>query len=74
MIVDFLDWFNINHLQFNISKTKVMVIHFQMKRAPLPPVTIEGIVVEVVSYRYLTVQMDDKLDWSNHMEVVYNKG
>lgn len=67
MIVDFVDWLNI--INFSLTSPKLMVIHFRMRQAPTPPLTTEVIEVEVVSYRYLAVQMDDKLDWSNHMEV-----
>ncbi|KAK3520976.1 hypothetical protein QTP86_011334 [Hemibagrus guttatus] len=63
LVKDFVAWCNLNQLQLNIIKTKNMVIDFRQSGPPLLPVSIEGVDVERVrSYRYLGLQLDDKLD------------
>ncbi len=75
-IQDFVNWSSLNHLRLNISKTKEMVFQDFRKKRPKPePVSIQGTEVELVSsYKYLGVQLDNKLDWSSHMEAVHKKG
>ncbi|KAK0131074.1 hypothetical protein N1851_034224 [Merluccius polli] len=66
---------NLNHLRLNISKTKEMVLDFRRRRPEPDPVSIQGTEVELVShYKYLGVQLDNKLDWSSHTEAVYKRG
>ena len=63
LVEDFVGWCVPNHLQLNTSKTKEMVVDFRRKRPHLQPISIEGSDVEVVrSYKYLGLQLDDKLD------------
>lgn len=75
LVKDFGEWSQLNRLQLNISKTKEMVFDFH--RAPLPPqpIIIDGKEVEMVcSYKYLGLQLDNKLGWSVNMDKVYKKG
>ncbi len=52
-------------LQLNTTKTKEMVVDFRRLRPHLQPVSIEGVCVEMVqTYRYLGLELDDRLDWS----------
>ena len=68
-------WCRSNHLQLNTSKTKEMVVDFRRKKPHLQPVSIEGVDVEVVrTYKYLGLQLDNKLDWTANMEAVHRKG
>lgn len=60
LVEDFVKWYRSNILQLNTSKTKEMVVDFQRQRPTLPPVSTEGVDVEVVrTYKYLGVQLDD---------------
>lgn len=73
-IRDYVGWCN-NHLRLNISKTKEMVIDFRRKGLKPDQVSILGTDVDLVSnYKYVGVQLVNKLDWSSHMEAVYKKG
>ncbi|KAK0137273.1 RNA-directed DNA polymerase from mobile element jockey [Merluccius polli] len=75
LVEDFVRWCRSNHLQLNTSKTKEMVVDFRRKKPHLQPVSIEGVDVEVVrTYKYLGLQLDDKLDWTANMEAVHRKG
>lgn len=63
-------------MQLNVVKTKEIVIDFSRRLHPPPsPVCIGGINVEIVkSYKYLGVELDNKLEWSTNTEAVYKKG
>uniref|UniRef100_A0A3B1JXG3 Reverse transcriptase domain-containing protein n=1 Tax=Astyanax mexicanus TaxID=7994 RepID=A0A3B1JXG3_ASTMX len=72
---DFVAWCRLNQLQLNISKTKEMVVDFRRSGPPLQPVSIEGVDVETVkTYKYLGLQLDNKLDWSTNTDTLYRKG
>ena len=62
---DFTSWSHQKHLELNISKTKEMVLDFRRRRPSPLPVTISGEEIEVVSsYKYLGLEVDERLDWS----------
>ncbi|KAI3363582.1 hypothetical protein L3Q82_011589, partial [Scortum barcoo] len=49
VIMDFVDWCELNHLQVNASKTKEMVIDFSRKpSSDIAPVNIQGLDIERV--------------------------
>ncbi|KAK7907688.1 hypothetical protein WMY93_016300 [Mugilogobius chulae] len=74
LVQKFEGWCQQNKLQLNISKTKEMVLDFRRAPPSSRPITIQNAEVEVVSsYKYLGLQMDDKLNWSKNMECVYKK-
>ncbi|KAI3371949.1 hypothetical protein L3Q82_006822 [Scortum barcoo] len=54
VIMDFVDWCELNHLQVNASKTKEMVIDFSRKpSADIAPLNIQGLDIERVrTYKY----------------------
>lgn len=75
LVEDFVRWCRTNHLQLNSSKTKEMVVDFRRKKPHFQPVYIEGVDVEVVrTYKYLGLQLDDKLDWTANMDSLCRKG
>ncbi len=75
MIGDFVAWCRSNSLQLNTTKTKEMVVDFCRPRPHLQPVSIEGVCVEMVrTYRYLGLELDDRLDWSPNTDALYRKG
>ncbi|KAI3357071.1 hypothetical protein L3Q82_015458 [Scortum barcoo] len=60
VIMDFVDWCELNHLQVNASKTKEMVIDFSRKpSSEIAPVNIQGLDIERVrTYKYLGVHLN----------------
>ncbi|KAI3360809.1 hypothetical protein L3Q82_012883, partial [Scortum barcoo] len=74
VIMDFVDWCELNHLQVNASKTKEMVIDFSRKPSDIAPVNIQGVDIERVRmYKYLGVHLN-KLDWTDNTDSLYKKG
>ncbi len=52
-----------------------MVVNFGRSKLPLQLVNIEGVDTDVVqSYKYLGVNLDNKLDWSVNSDAFCNKG
>ncbi|KAL6470652.1 hypothetical protein MHYP_G00217710 [Metynnis hypsauchen] len=75
LVEDFVDWCHKNNLLLNTAKTKEMVVDFRRVRPPTQPISIEGVEVErVMIYKYLGLQLDDRLDWSAHADILYRKG
>ncbi|KAI3374877.1 hypothetical protein L3Q82_021415, partial [Scortum barcoo] len=51
VIMDFVDWCELNHLQVNASKTKEMVIDFSRKpSADIAPLNIQGLDIERIPH------------------------
>ena len=75
-VEDFVGWCRLNNLQLNTSKTKEMVVDFRRKRTHLQPISIEGSDVKVVSrtFKYLGLQLDDKLDCTVNTDSIHHKG
>ncbi|CAM4572459.1 unnamed protein product [Leuciscus chuanchicus] len=76
VISEFVIWSRHNGLILNTTKTKEMIVDFGRRKAHLHlPVVIEGEEIEVVqTYKYLGVHLDQKLDWSIHVNAAYRKG
>ena len=68
------EWCDNNFLELNVSKTKEVVVDFRRKSSELEPVTLKSEPVERVSlYKYLGVTIDDKLNFSEHTQVISKK-
>ncbi|KAG2470177.1 RTBS polymerase, partial [Polypterus senegalus] len=75
LIKDFVKWCDSNHLHLNTSKTKELVMDFRRLRPLMDPVIIRGDCVQrVQTYKYLGVQLDDKLDWTANTDALCKKG
>ena len=75
VVGDFVTWCEQNHLQLNVTKTKELVVDLRRAKAPVAPVSIHGVQVDIVEeYKYLGVYLDHKLDWTRNTEAVYKKG
>ncbi|KAI5100278.1 hypothetical protein C0J45_9264 [Silurus meridionalis] len=76
LIQNFVDWCQQSCLQINMGKTKELVVDFHRhKQTSLPPVNIQGKdIVRVDSYKYLSVHLNSKLDWTDNTEAIYKKG
>ncbi|TWW57035.1 hypothetical protein D4764_08G0010220 [Takifugu flavidus] len=74
LVESFVRWCRENLLQLNVTKTKEMVVDFRKSKSPPSPVCISGKDVEIFpSYRFLGVQLDNKLEWSTNTDAVYKK-
>ncbi|TWW67365.1 hypothetical protein D4764_02G0004060 [Takifugu flavidus] len=74
LVESFVRWRRENLLQLNVTKTKEMVLDFSKSKSPPSPVCISGKDVEIVpSYKFLGVQLDNKLEWSTNTDAVYKK-
>ena len=52
-----------------------MVIDFRRKAPQTALVNIQGLDIEIVEeYKYLGVHINNKLDWTHNIEVLYKKG
>ena len=70
-----MDWCALNHLHINASKTKEVVIDFSRKPHLTAPVNIQGLDIEVVEdYKYLSVHLNNKLDWKHNTNALDKKG
>jgi len=69
-----VEWISVNHLCFNVTKCKSMLI--SRKRNPLqrPVLSLCGEVLEQVEcFKYLGVLLTSDLTWSKHTESIYAK-
>jgi len=67
-----LDWCNFNKLSLNSDKTKVM--YFTNRMVLLEPLTLNNNIIEKVThYKYLGVNVDHKLNFSQHIESLCSK-
>lgn len=76
LVQGFVDWCQLNHLQINAGKTKEMIVDFRRRQHSSPaPVNIKGTDVErVLTYKYLGVHLNNKLDWRDNTDALYKKG
>ena len=58
-----------------MAKTKELVVDLRRTKAPVTPVSIQGVSVDIVEdYKYLGVHIDNKLDWAKNTGALYRKG
>ena len=74
VVGNFVTWCEQNHLQLNVAKTKELVVDLRRAKAPVTPVSIQGVSVNIVEDKCLGVYTDDKLDWTKYNEAIYKKG
>ena len=74
-ILNIIDWINANKLSLNVSKTKYMIFHTQGKSvASNLTVNINDKTIDKVNHiKFLGVEIDSKLNWSEHIKVVKKK-
>ena len=64
-----------NHLHLNSTKTKELVVDLRRRKSDCAPISINGVTVDVVQdYKYLGVNLNNKLNWAKNTEAVYRKG
>lgn len=70
----FLDYCQDNFLELNVSKTKELVIDFRTNKCISDPIVISDSPVERVhTYKYLGVVVNDKLSWSDNIDLIMSK-
>ena len=75
LVSNFVKWCEENHLQLNVVNMKEMVVDFRRNKPPPSPVCIRGTEIDIVdSYKYRSVVLDGKLEWTAYTEAVYKKG
>ncbi|KAI3377736.1 hypothetical protein L3Q82_008883, partial [Scortum barcoo] len=76
VIMDFVDWCELNHLQVNASKTKGDGDSTSAgnPHPRLHQLNIQGLDIERVrTYKYLGVHLNNKLDWTDNTDSLYKK-
>ena len=64
-------WFSANILSLNVNKTKVMFFHSVRKSVAYPKLYIDNKEIEVVdSFIYLGLQINQNLNWNNHIRSI----
>ncbi|XP_051910268.1 uncharacterized protein LOC127593083 [Hippocampus zosterae] len=74
LMKDFVDWCQQNLLQINPRETKELVVDFYRKQSSPAPMNIHGTDIERVTYKYLGVLKNNKLDWSTNTDTLIRKG
>ena len=65
------NWIKYNRLKLNIAKTKYILFQNRSITNTLPPILLEGTLIERVKYsKFLGVYIDEYLNWNNHIEEV----
>uniref|UniRef100_A0A3B5R0L5 Reverse transcriptase domain-containing protein n=1 Tax=Xiphophorus maculatus TaxID=8083 RepID=A0A3B5R0L5_XIPMA len=68
------EWCKVNNLLLNTSKTKELVIDFRKNKTDIQPLTISGTCVERVPvFRFLGMELEDKLTWSTNTKELLKK-
>ena len=71
---NFVEWCDDNYLNLNVNKTKEMVVDFRKKDRCIQNLVIKEEQVEIVhDYKYLGVQIDDKITGDVNTKKVYVK-
>ena len=70
----FCKWCKYHSLHLNVSKTKEIIIDFRKKALEHQNVEIDGQIVEKVEcYKYLGVTVNEKLNWTPHLQTIISK-
>jgi Reverse transcriptase (RNA-dependent DNA polymerase) len=69
------NWFYSNQLTFNANKTKYIIFQQKNKQIPIPqPLLVHGVEIERVSKsKYLGLILDNKLNWTDHINYIKSK-
>ena len=69
-----VNWSQNNNMKINSSKTKEMLISFSKSTPDVPNIEVQGTNLERVSKcTLLGVELNNKLDWSDHIAKVYKR-
>ena len=69
-LLKLIDWLQFNCLSINLGKTKYMLFGEKDNTDSLPVLKIDDITIErVTTFKFLGVWLDDKLNWSKHVNI-----
>ena len=67
-------WCQNNNLSLNVTKTKEMVVDYRKRSTEHAPILIDGAIVEQIeSFKFLSVHINNKLEWSKHTKTVVKR-
>ena len=67
-------WCDKNDLEWNVPKTKEMIIDFRRNEDPPPPLVVKGEVVERVDlFRFLGLMVSNKLTWEEQCDALLKR-
>lgn len=67
----YTDWLLHNKLKINVSKTKYMFFKQKNKIAEIPNIKLDNKQIEHVTHiKYLGLYIDNKLNWSEHIDYI----
>lgn len=62
-------WIRANRLRLNISKTNYILFQNRSRNYSIPPVLVDGTIIEQVSHtKFLGVIIDENLNWKYHID------
>lgn len=70
------DWFVNNCLTLNASKSQFVIFHRKQRKIPVlnVPVVIDNVTIRRVAYtKFLGVQLDENMSWSEHVHYIERK-
>ena len=73
-LTEISDWFKINKLSLNTSKTKYMLFHTAQKKVPKLKIEIDGNMVDKLDhFNFLGLEIDKHLNWNTHIKKISGK-
>ena len=73
-VKQFVNWCENNYLEVNVSKTKEVIFDFRQIKDDITPLCIKDKEVELAdTYKYLGVNIDNKLNWHCHLDAIITK-
>ena len=73
-VTELVEWCDENYLELNVTKTEEMVVDFRRNPGTIEPLIIKGKEVGIVcTYKYLGITIDNKLDWTAHVNACHKK-
>ena len=62
-------WIQAYRLRLNISKTNYILFQNRSRKYSIPPVLVDGTIIEQVSHtKFLDVIIDENLNWKHHID------
>jgi hypothetical protein len=68
------EWFKLNKLSINTSKTKAMLFHMPQKTLQYPILSLDNDIIEYVrEFNFLGIVIDENLNWKSHVNKISTK-
>lgn len=67
-LIKYVNWLNANKLSLNVAKTKIMSFRTPQKKTHPLDIKLNGEnIVQVQSFNFLGIVLDEKLNWHEHV-------